>query len=176
MKRSSLIGAVALLAACAVSQSASAQQFGAIHSRKDGHGVFDSYHHHFQANFLTVNLSSGGNMTINTWHSTIRGTWRNDGDRDELNIDSIKGQGDETDRASGNGYISLDRNGDWTHVVLNGRNDSDRSPIALDFTPFGHRSGHSFRTRNTHQSHHKPTPWWKKQTHRNSSYQTHQPG
>ncbi len=161
MKHRVLIGLAALFVLGMASQPAAAQRFGSIHSRKDGSGVFDSYHHRFHADFLTLNLSSDGRMTINTWHSTIRGTWQNNGERDELNIDSIKSQGDEFDRASGSGYVSLDRNGDWHHVVLNGRNESDHSVIALDCVPYGHRSGHNYRTRNT-QPYRKPTPWWKK--------------
>ena len=130
----------ALVCAFAIgAQSAFCQSYGAVSSRKDGTGTFYSYGNSFRADFLTVDLSPGGRATIKTWHSTIYGHWRNAGNRDELTIDGIRGGSDERDRASGNGYVTLGRGGDWTRVYINAWNQTDHSKIALDFSAYQNR-------------------------------------
>ena len=118
-------------------------QFGVcqsgMHLRRSGQGILYAYGRDFHPNEVSVDLGAGGHFTISTNRTTFLGNWSGGGSRVDLEVTGIHGMHDETDRAQGTGHITFDRDGDWTHVLISGRNLTDRSKVTLDFTPYSDR-------------------------------------
>lgn len=135
------------LAACV--QLAFCQFPQTVNSRRAGRGILHAYGRNFHPNEVTVNLAGGGRATISTNRTTFFGSWRPNGNQAELTIDGIHGTSDETDRATGGGHVTLDRDGDWTHVLISAQNLSDHTHVSLDFTPSSDRRPARRNTRRT---------------------------